>query len=153
MLIFCEVANHFVAVCKIWVVKGIVLVVECLNIINFLCNLWPGHWTRTTDIYIVLSVQYEGKKGGKIRNRYNQVPHLIQDTKWENNNRTIQQNKWEPRGQPFPSRWPQGSKKQTEKHDKHNTEITQMFHRSNALEWSVKVFYWRALTSFNLNNY
>ena len=30
----CEVANHFVAVRKIWVVKRIVLVVEGQNIIN-----------------------------------------------------------------------------------------------------------------------
>ena len=35
LFIFCEVANHFVAVGKIWVVKGIVLEVEGLNIINF----------------------------------------------------------------------------------------------------------------------
>ena len=28
LFIFCEVANHFVAVRKIWAVKGIVLVVE-----------------------------------------------------------------------------------------------------------------------------
>ena len=34
LFIFCEVANHFVAVCKIYVVKGTVLVVEGLNIIN-----------------------------------------------------------------------------------------------------------------------
>ena len=33
-LFFWEVANHFVAVHKIWVVKGIVPVVEGLNIIN-----------------------------------------------------------------------------------------------------------------------
>ena len=34
LFIFCEVANHFVAVRKIGVAKGIVLVVEGLNIIN-----------------------------------------------------------------------------------------------------------------------
>ena len=34
MFAFCEVANHFVAVRKILVAKGIVLVVEGLNIIN-----------------------------------------------------------------------------------------------------------------------
>ena len=34
LFIFCELANHFVAVHKIWVVNGIVIVVEGLNIIN-----------------------------------------------------------------------------------------------------------------------
>ena len=34
LFIVCEVANHFVAVRKIWVVKGIVIVVEGLDIIN-----------------------------------------------------------------------------------------------------------------------
>ena len=34
LFIFCEVANHFEAVRKIGVVKGIVLVVKGLNIIN-----------------------------------------------------------------------------------------------------------------------
>ena len=34
LFIFCEIANHFVAVRKIWVVTGIVLAVEGLNIIN-----------------------------------------------------------------------------------------------------------------------
>ena len=42
-------------------------------------------------------------KGAKIRNRYNQVPHLTQDT---NGNVTNSQKtpQTEPRGQPFPSR-------------------------------------------------
>ena len=39
------------------------------------------------------------RKGAKIRNRYNQVPHLTQDT-----NVTVRDDKREPRGQPFPSR-------------------------------------------------
>ena len=34
LFIVCEVAHQFVAVCKIWVVKGIVPVVEGLNIIS-----------------------------------------------------------------------------------------------------------------------
>ena len=75
VFIFYEVANHFEAVRKIWVVKGNVLVVEGLNII---------------------------KKGGKDQESIqNQVPHLTQDTKWESNNHTISHHKREPRGQPF----------------------------------------------------
>ena len=42
-------------------------------------------------------------KGAKIRNRYNQVPHLTQDTKKKNNNNKTSHTR-EPRGEPFPSR-------------------------------------------------
>ena len=35
----------------------------------------------------------------------------------------------EPRGQPFPSRWPQGSNKQTQKLEKHKAQKTQMIHK------------------------
>ena len=81
------------------------------------------------------------RKAAKIRNRYNQVPHLTQDTTLESDENTIKQPKQEPRGQPFPSRWPQGSNEQTRKHDKHKTLMTQMIHkRSTALERSVKYF-------------
>ena len=38
-----------------------------------------------------------------IRNRYNQVPHLTQDTNWESDKNTIKHHKQEPRGQPFPA--------------------------------------------------
>ena len=38
------------------------------------------------------------------RNRYNQVPHLTQDTTWESDKLTVRHHKREPRGQPFPSR-------------------------------------------------
>ena len=44
------------------------------------------------------------RKVAKIRNRYNQLPHLTQDTTWESNKNTIKHHKEEPRGQPFPSR-------------------------------------------------
>ena len=39
LLIFCEAVNHFVAVRKILVVKGIVLVVKGLNKNQFVYNL------------------------------------------------------------------------------------------------------------------
>ena len=57
----------------------------------------------------------------KIMNRYHQVPHLAQDTTWESDKNTIKHHKQEPRGQPFPSRGPQGSNEQTQKHNKHKT--------------------------------
>ena len=42
-------------------------------------------------------------KGAKIRNRYNQVPHLTQDTNEKVTNSVRHQTR-EPKGQPFPSR-------------------------------------------------
>ena len=61
------------------------------------------------------------RKVAKIRNPYNEVPRLPQDTTWESDENTIKYYKREPRGQPFPSRWPQGSNEQTRKHGKHKT--------------------------------
>ena len=64
LFIFCEVANHFVAVHKIWVVKDIVLVVEGLNIIN-LYAIYDPVTGPEQPIYVELCVQYETKNGGK----------------------------------------------------------------------------------------
>ena len=41
------------------------------------------------------------RKTAKIRNQYNQVPHLTQDIKWESGIITIRHHKQEPRGQPL----------------------------------------------------
>ena len=64
LFIFYEVANHFAAVHKLWVVKGIVLVIEGLNIIN-LYAIYDQVTGPEKLIYVVLCVQYESKKGGK----------------------------------------------------------------------------------------
>ena len=44
------------------------------------------------------------KKLAKIRDQYNQVPHLNQDTIWESDKITISHHKKEPKGHLFPSR-------------------------------------------------
>ena len=65
---------------------------------------------------------FKVSKGAKIRNRYNQVPHLTQDTngKVTNSQKTPQT---EPRGQPFPSRWPQAHiNRRAQRHSKHKTK-------------------------------
>ena len=61
-------------------------------------------------VAIYSQCHYKVRMSAKIRNRYNQAPHLTQDTngKWESDNFTIRHHKREPRGQPFPSRSPQG---------------------------------------------
>ena len=56
----------------------------------------------------------QSKKDGKDQEMIQPSPHLTQDTTWESNKNTINFNhQQEPRGQPFPSRWPQGSNKHT----------------------------------------
>ena len=61
------------------------------------------------------------RKAAKIRNGYNQVPHLAQDTTWESDKNIIKHHKREPKGQLFHSRWPQGSNERTGKRDKNKT--------------------------------
>ena len=53
---------------------------------------------------LYLSQHMKVKKNAKIKNRYNQVPHLTQDTIWESDKTSHTR---EPRSQSFPSRWPQ----------------------------------------------
>ena len=67
------------------------------------------------------------------------VPTVVQGLQCESKNITIRHHKREPRGQPFPSRWPQGNYKQTRtNHNIYTKEITWMIHkRSTALERSV----------------
>ena len=40
-------------------------------------------------VFTVKHAMIKVKKGAKIRNQYNQVPHLTQDTTWESNKNTI----------------------------------------------------------------
>ena len=65
-----------------------------------------------------------------IKNRYNQVPHLSKDTKWESNKITINITSKSQEVSPFPS----GDHKAAQR-GKHKTKITQMIHeRRTALE-------------------
>ena len=71
---------------------------QCMKAIGLVVQkLWP---------------KFKVRKVAKIRNQYNQVPHLIQDTTWESDKNTITHHKQEPKGHPFPSRLPQGSNEQ-----------------------------------------
>ena len=56
------------------------------------------------------------RKTAKIRSRYNQVPHMSQDTKWESNKITINIINKSQEVSPFPS-----GDEQTRKQDKHKT--------------------------------
>ena len=87
------------------------------------------------------------------RQRSGNVPHLTKDTTWESNKKYHKYHQQEPRGQPFDSRWPQGSNEQTQKKEKHKTHKAQMIHkRSTALEKSVKNILPEGLNQFHCAN-
>ena len=81
-------------------------------------------------------------KGAKIRNRYNQVPHLTQDTNGKVTNSQLDTTNESQEVIPFPA----GDQKahinrRTQRHSKHKTEKTLKIHkRSTALERLVKYF-------------
>ena len=50
------------------------------------------------------TISIQVSKGANIRNRYNQVPHLTQNTKGKVTHSQLDTIKWVPRGQPIPSR-------------------------------------------------
>ena len=75
---------------------------------GFLKN-YEKWYLRGQSIEVVSAYKYMGstikvRKAANIRNRYNQVPHLTQDTRWESDKNTIKHHKQEQRGQPLPSR-------------------------------------------------
>ena len=84
----------------------------------------------------------EVSKGAKIRNQYNQVPHLTQDTNWKVTNSKLDTTNESQEASLFPA----GDHKahinrRAERQSKHKTEKTQKIHkRSAALERSVKYF-------------
>ena len=85
-------------------------------------------------------------KGAKIRNRYNQVPHLTQDTNGKVKNLQLDTTNESQEVSPFPA----GDHKahinrRTQRHSKHKTEQKikdpQKKYRLGTVS---KIFYWRA---------
>ena len=85
------------------------------------------------------SSTYKVKKTAKIRNRYNQVPRLSQDTKWESNKTTI--NITNKSQEVSPS-----LQVTTRQHNRHKSMTTQDINNTNdpqkieAPPWNVKYF-------------
>ena len=97
-------------------------------------------------------------KGAKIRNRYNQVPHLTKDSNGKVTNLQFDTTKESQEVSPFPA----GDHKphinrRAQRHSKHKTEQKhKRYTKSTALEWSVKYFtgglklvLWRANLTLN----
>ena len=87
-------------------------------------QLKMGRLFRAATQHSHINSDTQSKKEAKLQKQlqYNQVPHLTQDTTWESNKNTIKITNMSLKGQPFPSRWPQGSNEQTQKHKKHKTQ-------------------------------
>ena len=102
-----------------------------------LCKMWEKR-----------NHKHEGsKKDGKDQESIQSSTTPDPGYQWEINKLTTRHHKREPRGQLFPSRWPQGINKQTrtKAQHTHKTEITWIIHkRSTALERASKIFNWRA---------
>ena len=86
------------------------------------------------------------RKRAKIRNRYNQAPHLTQDTNGKVTTSQLDITNESQEVSPFPAGDHKAStNRRAGKHTKNTRETPQMIHkRSTALERSVKIFYWRA---------
>ena len=85
-------------------------------------------------------------KGAKIRNRYNQVPHLTQDTNGKVTDSQLNTNYESQEVSPFPA----GDHKahinrRSQRHSKHKTEKNKNDPQKNYRLGTVsKIFYWRA---------
>ena len=82
------------------------------------------------------------RKGAKIRNQYNQVPHLTQDTNGKETNSQLDTTKESQEVSPFPAGDIKAHiNRRAKRHSKHKTEKTLKIHKRNTtLERSVKYF-------------
>ena len=113
-----------------------------------LCLLLTNNHKITMTLTWIVKVS----KGAKIRNRYNQVPHLTQDTNGKVTNSQFDTTNESQEVSPFPAgdhnahinrRAPMHSKHRTEK----NIKDPQKKYRLGTVR---KIFYWRALTGFTV---
>ena len=103
----------------------------------------PHFEKKNAPPYLRLSSPWEVIKGAKIRNRYNQVPHLTQDTNGKVTNSKLDTTNESQVVSPFQA----GDHKahinrRQQRHSKHKTEKKpiKIHKRSNTLERSVKYF-------------
>ena len=99
---------------------------------------------------VVILMIYEVSKGAKIRNRYNPVPHLAQDTNGKVTNSQLYTTNESQEVSPFPAGDHKAQiNRRTQRHNKHKTEKTikdpQKKYRLGTVS---KVFYGRAQTKY-----
>ena len=94
-------------------------------------------------------------KGAKIRNRYNQVPHLTQDTNGKVTNAQLDTTKESQEVSPFPA----GDHKahinrRTQRHSKHKTEQKHKISTKEVPPWNeVIILHWRKTVLFSLHRH
>ena len=98
-----------------------------------------------------MSLRYKVSKGAKIRNRYNQVPHLTQDTNGKVTNSQLDTTNESQEGSPFLA----GDHKahinrRGQRHSKHKAEKKPIKdpQKKYRLGTVSKILYWGAYTSF-----
>ena len=102
---------------------------------------------RKRKLAALLLLSYRLSKGAKIRNRYNQVPHLTQDTNGKVTNSQLDTTNESQEASPFPA----GAHKahinrSAQRHSKHKTEKNPIKdpQKKYRLGTVSKIFYWRA---------
>ena len=110
------------------------------------CLVWALGWTRKKlfSISYMLNSKngvFKVRKRAKIRNRYNQAPHLTQDTNGKVTSQLDITNESQ-EVSPFPAGDHKASiNRRTRKHNRNKTDITQMIHKRNtALERLQPIF-------------
>ena len=99
--------------------------------------------TMHNKIFTQAEIRAIVSKGAKIRNRYNQVPHLTQDTNGKVTNSHLDTTNESQEVSPFPASDHKAHiNRHVHRHSKHKTEKTHIKdpQRSTALERSVKYF-------------
>ena len=79
------------------------------------------------------------RKAAKIRIRYNQIPHLTQDTTWESDETQFYITNKSQEVSPFPVGDHMAATNRWKKHKKHKTLITQMIHAPPHMIGETKV--------------
>ena len=102
------------------------------------------------DILNIINVYFDNmekvNKDAKIRNRYNQVPHLTQDTNWKVTNSQLDTTNESQEVSPFPTGDHKAHQnRRTQRHSKRKTETHfKDPQQKYCLGTVCKVFYWRA---------
>ena len=122
----------------------------CIELHNMSQKLRHENITHNTSMHIIEKhsrtfnqTGIKVSKTAKIRKRYNQVPHLTQDTTWERNKTTINITDKNQEVSPFPAgdntaAMNRRESRRNTRHKKHKYSIKEV----TALERSV-IFHWR----------
>ena len=120
------------------------------SILSLFCNkfnkLIKTRALMLDSIYHMTKITLKVSKGAKIRNRYNHVPHLTQDTNGKVTNSQLDTTNESQEVSPFPA----GDHKahinrRAQRHSKHKTEKNiKDPQKKYCLRTVSKIFYWRA---------